>query len=52
MGDPLPKKVAQQWRKWCNGTGYVAMEFGDEVEEHLYDDLDFPSFSITVHAVG
>ena len=29
MGEPLPRKVAQQWRKWCYGTGYVATEFGN-----------------------
>ena len=43
MGEPLPRKVAQQWRKWCYGHGYVATEFGDEVNEHLYDDLDMDS---------
>lgn len=41
MGEPLPRKVAQQWRKWCYGTGYVATEFGGEVKEHLYDTLNF-----------
>jgi len=43
MGEPLPKKVAAQWQKWCNGGGYVKTEFGDEVKQHLYNDLDFPS---------
>ncbi len=43
MGEPLPKKVAAQWREWCNGTGYVAVALGKEIKEHLYDDLSFPS---------
>ncbi|MCO5229728.1 MAG: alpha/beta hydrolase [Chitinophagales bacterium] len=43
MGEPLPKKVAAQWRKWCRGSGYVAMEFGQEVQEHYYDQLNIPS---------
>lgn len=43
MGEPLPKKVASQWRRWCNGSGYVATDFGKAVKEHLYDDLTFNS---------
>ncbi len=43
MGEPLPKLVAQQWQKWCNGKGYVATDFGKEIKQHLYDDLNFPS---------
>ena len=39
MGEPLPRKVAQQWQKWCYGKGYVETEFGDEVKTHWYDDL-------------
>ncbi len=44
MGEPLPRKVAQQWRKWCYGQGYVATEFGDEVNEHLFHDLELDSY--------
>lgn len=44
MGEPLPKEAAQQWRLWCNGTGYVKTAFGRTVHHHLYDELDMPSF--------
>ncbi len=43
MGEPLPKLVAKQWRKWCNGKGYVATDFDKEIKSHLYDELTFPS---------
>ena len=43
MGERLPKKVASQWSRWCNGSGYVATDFGKAVQEHLYDELSFPS---------
>ena len=43
MGEPLPKLVAKQWRKWCNGKGYVATDFDKEIKSHLYDELKFPS---------
>ncbi|HAA20314.1 MAG TPA: alpha/beta hydrolase [Cytophagales bacterium] len=43
MGEPLPKKVAAQWSRWCNGSGYVATDFGKAIQEHGYDDLTLPS---------
>jgi len=43
MGEPLPKGVAQQWREWCNGQGYVKTTFGKTVHQHLYDELSTPS---------
>jgi len=43
LGEPLPKMVAKQWRRWCNGTGYVATDFGKKIKNHLYDDLKIPS---------
>ncbi|NQZ79999.1 MAG: alpha/beta fold hydrolase [Colwellia sp.] len=43
MGEPLPKAVAQQWREWCNGQGYVKTSFGKTVHKHLYDELNIPS---------
>jgi predicted alpha/beta hydrolase len=43
MGEPLPRKVGQQWQKWCYGKGYVETEFGDEVNTHMYDDLNLHS---------
>lgn len=48
MGETLPKKVAQQWQKWCNGSGYVKTAFGKEIKEHNYDVLKFPS--LWIHA--
>lgn len=44
MGEPLPKMVAKQWQKWCNGKGYVKTDFGNNIKEHLYNDLTFPTF--------
>ena len=44
MGEPLPKQVANQWRKWCNGKGYVETDFGKAIKSHHYDHLNFPSF--------
>lgn len=43
MGEPLPKLVAKQWKKWCNGKGYVAVSFGEEIQTHLYDTIAMPS---------
>ena len=43
MGEPLPKKVAQDWREWCNGQGYVKTALGKTIHEHWYDELKFPS---------
>lgn len=41
MGEPLPKQVSKQWRKWCNGTGYVNVDLNTKIKEHLYDELTF-----------
>ncbi|WP_281556972.1 alpha/beta fold hydrolase [Thalassomonas sp. RHCl1] len=43
MGEPLPKGVAQQWRLWCNGQGYVKTAFGKTVNRHWYHELTTPS---------
>ena len=43
MGEPLPKAVAQQWRQWCNGQGYVKTGFGKTINNHLYDELTMPA---------
>ena len=43
MGEPLPKKVARQWQKWCNGRGYVKTGFGSDVIQHHYDTIQIPS---------
>jgi predicted alpha/beta hydrolase len=43
MGEPLPKRAARQWQKWCNGQGYVKTAFGKTVHQHLYNELDMPA---------
>ena len=43
MGEPLPREVAKQWQQWCNGTGYVQTAFGNEVDEHFYNEITIPS---------
>lgn len=43
MGEPLPKIVASDWRRWCNGKGYVKVDLDTKIKNHLYDDLTFPS---------
>lgn len=43
MGEPLPKSVAAQWEKWCNGSGYVKTDFGKEIKKHWYDEITIPS---------
>lgn len=43
MGEPLPKKVALQWSKWCVRPGYVANDFGNAIQSHFYDELTLPS---------
>lgn len=48
MGEALPKKVAKQWKKWCNGTGYVAVGFDKEIKTHLFNEVTAPS--LWVHA--
>lgn len=48
MGESLPKDVGKQWRKWCNGTGYVATDFGKTIKNHFYDDINIPS--LWIHA--
>ena len=43
MGEPLPKKVANQWTKWCTSPGYVINDFGEEIKSHHYDEVTLPS---------
>ena len=43
MGEPIPKRVAVEWNRWCNGAGYVATDFGKEIKEHHYHKLELPS---------
>jgi len=46
MGQPLPKKCAQQWTKWCNGTGYIETHLNNHEIEHYYDEINCPSLWI------
>lgn len=48
MGEPLPKKVASDWRRWCNGKGYVKVDLDKTIQNHQYNDLTFPT--LWVHA--
>lgn len=43
MGEPLPKQIASDWSRWCNGTGYVAVDLNKKIKEHHYDKLKIPS---------
>ncbi len=44
MGEPLPKLVAAEWSKWCNGEGYVKVDLDNQtIKEHFYDALTFNS---------
>lgn len=42
MGEPLPKKVAHQWSKWCGQKGYLKSDFGKAITQHAYNDLALP----------
>jgi len=43
MGEPLPKLVASEWSRWCNGKGYLKVDLDDSIKEHLYDELTLKS---------
>ena len=46
MGEPLPKGVGAQWRRWCNGQGYAKTEFGTSIKHQYYDQLTQPALWI------
>lgn len=46
MGEPLPKKCAQQWTKWCNGKGYIQTHFEHNKIPNYYHNLECPSLWI------
>ncbi len=48
MGEPLPKGVSAQWRKYCNGQGYIEEDLGTVIKEHHYYDMRMPS--LWIHA--
>lgn len=43
MGEPLPKLVASEWRKWCTGKGYVKVDLDRSIKEHWYNEITFNS---------
>ena len=43
MGEPLPRGVANQWREWCNGSGYIQTALGKTVYTHSYNEIAMPS---------
>ena len=43
MGEPLPRQVGREWARWCNGQGYLKVDFGTSIHEHHYDTLAIPS---------
>lgn len=46
MGEPLPKKVAQQWKEWCNRTGYIKNYLDSHEITHYYSKLSCPTLWI------
>lgn len=48
MGEPLPKLVASEWRRWYKGTAYVKVDLDNTIKGHFYDELEFKS--LWVHA--
>ncbi len=46
MGEPLPKRVASDWRRWCNSTGYVQVDLGKSIKEHHYNEIRINSLWI------
>ena len=46
MGEPLPKGVGAQWRRWCNGQGDAKTEFGSHIQQQFYDQLTQPALWI------
>jgi predicted alpha/beta hydrolase len=46
MGEPLPKKAAQQWAAWCNSQGYVKKYIDNHTVSHFYHDMKCPSLWI------
>lgn len=43
MGEPLPRRVAKQWRQWCNGAGYIKTAFGKTIHTHYYNEISTPA---------
>ncbi|MEM7645334.1 MAG: alpha/beta fold hydrolase [Pseudomonadota bacterium] len=42
MGQPIPKRVGQQWCEWCLSTGYIRAGLGHEIKSHFYDKVSIP----------
>ncbi|MCB0326766.1 MAG: alpha/beta fold hydrolase [Bdellovibrionales bacterium] len=48
MGHSIPKKVANQWSRWCRTEGYIKAGMGRDFEQHHYAQIEHPMF--WVHA--
>lgn len=46
MGEPLPKRVAQQWKEWCNRTGYIKNHLETHEIINYYNQLSCPGLWI------
>ncbi|MEL6256737.1 MAG: alpha/beta fold hydrolase [Bacteroidota bacterium] len=46
MGEPLPKKVASDWSRWCNGKGYVQVDLDTKIKKHYYHEMEVPALWI------
>lgn len=46
MGEPLPKKVASDWSRWCNGKGYVQVDLDTKIKEHHYREMELAALWI------
>lgn len=49
MGEQLPRNIAQKWREWCCGSGYVKEAIGKTIQTHWYDKITFPSFWVVTN---
>ncbi len=43
LGEPLPKKVAQQWSEWCIGKGYVKVHLDKTGHKYNFENITMPS---------
>ena len=43
MGEPLPKLVSSEWRRWCNGKGYIKVDLDNSIKDHLFYEITLDS---------
>ncbi len=44
MGAPLPRGVAQEWSRWCNGSGYIQVDLDKRIKKHFFKEVNLPSY--------